>query len=43
MANELSKASLVITEPAPVVTDFPRFTGAIKTVLAPILESANFV
>jgi len=28
----------VITDPAPVVTDSPRFIGATKTVFAPILE-----
>ena len=38
MANELSSVSFVMTEPAPVVTDSPRLTGAIKTVLEPILE-----
>ena len=38
IAKELFWESLVITEPAPVVTESPRLTGAIKTVLAPILE-----
>jgi len=38
IANELSLESFVITEPAPVVTDSPRFIGATKTVFAPILE-----
>ena len=38
MAKELLWESLVITEPAPVVTESPRLIGAINTVLAPILE-----
>ena len=35
---DLNNAFLVSTEPAPVVTDSPKLIGAIKTVLAPILE-----
>ena len=38
MAKELSLESLVMTDPAPVVTDSPILMGAIKTVFAPILE-----
>ena len=38
MARESSSTFLLITDPAPIVTEFPILTGAIKTEFDPILQ-----